>query len=71
MRVLGTREEDRQAWRDQVIGTTADDFIAFADRLDAVAKRGSTCVVASERALAEANQKLPDGSKLEVRQVLE
>merc|ERR1712127_855251 len=52
--MLGVTDEDRQVWRDQVLGTTAD-FVAFADRLDRVVDGGSVAVIASERAIAEAN----------------
>ena len=53
--MLGVTDEDRQVWRDQVLGTTAADFVAFADRLDRVVDGGSVAVIASERAIAEAN----------------
>ena len=51
--MLGVTEEDRQLWRDQVLSTTAADFVAFADRIDAVAQSGSVAVVGSEKAIAE------------------
>ena len=67
----GVGEADRQAWRTQVLGTTAADFAAFADRLDAVAQRGAVAVVGSERALAEANEARAPAERMRVRKVLE
>jgi len=68
--MLGITDDDRQAWRDQVLGTTAADFVAFADRLDRVVDGGSVAAVASERAIAEANDVLPEGRRLEARRIL-
>lgn len=68
--MLGVTDEDRQVWRDQVLGTTAADFVAFADRLDRVVDGGSVAVIASERAIAEANGVLPEGRRLEARRIL-
>lgn len=62
--LLGVTEEDRQQWRDQVLSTTAADFVAFADRIDTVAQQGSVAAVASERAIAEANEALPEAKRL-------
>ena len=68
--MLGVTEEDRQAWRDQVLSTTAADFVDFAERIDAVAKDGSVAAVASERAIAEANEALPENKRLVPRPAL-
>ena len=38
--LLGITEEERQRWRDEVLDTTPQDFRAFADALQAVAKHG-------------------------------
>ena len=57
--------------RDEILATTAADFVAFADRLDAVAQRGSVCVVGSQAALAAANEALPPAQTMAVRQALE
>lgn len=35
--LLGLGEEDRQAWRSEVLATTPEDFLAFADRLERLA----------------------------------
>lgn len=68
--MLGVTQEDRQIWRDQVLGTTAADFVAFADRLDTMVDGGSVAVVASERAIADANDVLPEDRRLEGRRIL-
>jgi len=54
----------------QVLATTPDDFKHFAERLAIAANEGSVAVMASEQALAEANEKLPEGQQLAVRSVL-
>ena len=68
--LLGVTEEERQTWRDEVLATTAADFVAFADRIDEVAARGSVAVVASESAIAEANVALPEAARLQAKAVL-
>jgi len=68
--LLGVTEEERQIWRDEVLATTAADFVAFADRIDEVAARGSVAVVASESAIAEANVALPEAARLQAKAVL-
>lgn len=56
--LTGMTDEIRQQRREQVLGTTAKDFEAFADRLDSVAKDGTIAVIGSKAALEEANKKL-------------
>jgi len=68
--MLGVTEEERQIWRDQVLGTTAADFVEFAERIEEVAKAGSVAAVASERAIAAANEELPEAKKLVPTQLL-
>jgi hypothetical protein len=68
--MLGVTLEDRQSWRDQVLGTTAADFVEFADRLDTLIGGGSVAAVASESAIADANRVLPEGRRLEARRIL-
>ena len=68
--MLGVTEEERQVWRDQVLGTTAADFVDFADRIDTVASEGSVAAVASERAIAEANEALEEAKRLVPRQAV-
>jgi len=68
--MLGVTLEDRQIWRDQVLGTTADDFVNFAERLDKLIDSGSVAVVASEGAITDANGMLPEGRRLDARRIL-
>ena len=51
--MLGITEESRQVWREQVLGTTAADFVNFAERIDQVAEIGSVAAVASEKVGAQ------------------
>jgi Zn-dependent M16 (insulinase) family peptidase len=53
--LVGYTDGQRQAIRDQVLGTTASDFSAFADPLDRLGETGLVVVVGSPEALAEAN----------------
>lgn len=68
--MLGVTREDRQLWRDQVLGTTAEDFVEFAERLDKLIDGGSVAAVASESAIADANGVLPEGRRLQSRRIL-
>lgn len=54
--LLGESDESRQQTRDEVLGTTAADFRAFADVLDAVAAQGRVVVLGAQEALAQANE---------------
>lgn len=54
--LLGETDESRQRARDQVLGTSAADFRAFADVLDAVAAQGRVVALGSQDALVAANQ---------------
>lgn len=54
--LAGITDEDRQAVRDQVLSTTADDFLAFADILSEVALKGHVTVMGSEDALRKARE---------------
>ncbi|RIK42776.1 MAG: peptidase M16, partial [Chloroflexi bacterium] len=54
--LLGESDESRQQTRDEVLGTTAADFRAFADVLDAVAAQGRVVVLGAHEALAQANE---------------
>lgn len=68
--MLGVTPENRQVWRDQVLGTTAKDFVEFADRLDTLVEGGSVAVVGSEKAIADANGLLPEGRRLDAKRIL-
>ena len=54
----------------EVLGTSAEDFVAFAERLDTLVEGGSVAAVASEAAINAANQVLPEGRRLEARRIL-
>jgi hypothetical protein len=64
-----TTEEQRQQIRDEVLGTTAKDFEAFAEIADEVAKHGRVVVVGSPAAIEKANAE-KGGDWLTVTKVL-
>ena len=66
--LLGITEGERQQWRDEVLGTTPADFLEFGERIEQVVKSGSVAAVASERAIAEANEALPEGKVKQLKQ---
>lgn len=66
--LLDESDERRQQTREQVLGTTAADFRAFADVLDAVAAQGRVVVLGAQEALAKANE--ARGDFLTLRRVL-
>ncbi len=61
-------DQERQLFRDQVLGTTAADFRALASALEQVNSNGLVVVMGSQEALDEANQTRPGW--LEPRRVL-
>jgi Zn-dependent M16 (insulinase) family peptidase len=63
--LLGETDESRQKTRDEVLGTTAADFRAFADVLDAVRREGSVVVLGAADALAKANAARGDFLKIQ------
>ncbi len=58
--LVGDSDERRQKFRDEVLGTSAEDLRTFADVLDAVAAHGRVVVLGSEEAIKSANEKLHD-----------
>lgn len=64
--LTNTTTEMRQKWRDEVLSTTKEDLIEFADKLRAVKTSGSTVVFGSQAALEGANEVLPGDSSLEI-----
>ena len=58
----------RQTWRDQVIGTTREDLIAFGQRLSAMASDPAAIKVAvgSQAAFEKAEQ---EGTRFDVQQL--
>jgi Zn-dependent M16 (insulinase) family peptidase len=53
--LIGYTQEMRQRQRDEVLGTTAADFKAFADTLETVNQKGLVAVVGSQEAITAAN----------------
>jgi len=52
--LLGESDEYRQKLRDEILGTTAEDFRSFAGTLEEVTKNGGLCAVGSKEALEAA-----------------
>jgi len=59
--LAGDTEEARQKLRDEVLGTTPQDFVRFADVLDDVRERGRVVVMGAPEALAQVNAALGEG----------
>ena len=59
-------DEARQRWRDEVLATSAADFKAFAQKLEAIKEEGSVVVFGSQTALEKANESLPQQRKLKI-----
>ena len=57
---------DRQQWRDDILATSATDFIDFGKRLSALNEKGSVVVFGSAQSLEAANSALGDKNKLSV-----
>jgi hypothetical protein len=66
--LAGDTEEERQRYRDQVLGTTAADFKSFVNVLRWVSDKGRVVVMGSPQAIQAANQER--GDWLQVTQVL-
>ena len=66
--LVGENQQARQQFRDELLGTTAQDIRAFADVLKCVQAQGSVVVMGSREALAEANA--ARGDWLQVIEVL-
>jgi hypothetical protein len=64
----GETDEDRQQLREEVLGTTAGQFVAFAEALDKVKEEGLVKVLGSENAIQGAQAERPGW--LEVLKVL-
>jgi Zn-dependent M16 (insulinase) family peptidase len=63
--LLGETDESRQQTRDEVLGTTAADFRALADVMDAVRRQGRVVVLGAGEALAKANSERGDFMKIQ------
>ena len=60
-------DESLEAYRDQVLGTTAADFHALAEVVERVAAEGDVVVLGSEEGLAKANE---EGVGLKITKVM-
>ena len=66
--LIGESDEARQQMRDQVLSTTAADFVALSDMLQILAEQGRVVVLGSQEAIDEANAER--GDWLEITRVL-
>ncbi len=57
--LAGDTDAGRQQIRDEILGTTAGDFRAFADALDLVRERGNVVVLGAQSTLEKVNQERP------------
>ncbi|RMG92320.1 MAG: peptidase M16 [Chloroflexi bacterium] len=62
--LIGSTDESRQKFRDEVLGTTAVHFREFADILDQVRQAGHIVVLGSADALTAANEQLQPPMKM-------
>ncbi len=67
--LAGDTDEARQQLRDEVLSTTPQDFVRFAEVLDDVRARGRVVVMGAPEALAQANATLGD-SWLRIEKVM-
>jgi hypothetical protein len=68
--LTGRTTEDRQRYRDEVLATSKEDFLEFAEKLKTVKDHGITAVFGSQAAFDTANEALPEGKKLDVQPYL-
>merc|ERR1711998_430561 len=62
--------EERQRWRNEVLGTTKEDLLEYAAKLRAVKDTGSTVVFGSQAALDAANEVLPKERTLTIESAI-
>jgi len=53
--LVGDTDEIRQRMREEILGTSPADFLAFADALEQVVDRGLVVVLGSQAAIEAAN----------------
>jgi Zn-dependent M16 (insulinase) family peptidase len=68
--ITGRTTEDRQRFRNEVLATSKEDFLEFAEKLKTVKDHGITAVFGSQAAFDAANEALPEGKKLDVQPYL-
>jgi Zn-dependent M16 (insulinase) family peptidase len=57
--LTGTTDEVRQQRRDEILGTSQEDFVALADALDVLKDKGHVVVLGGETAIKAANDQRP------------
>jgi hypothetical protein len=67
--LAGDTDQDRQRWREQILGTTRSDFHAFGETLAGLAEKGLVVVLGSLEAIERANAERGDGW-LDVKKIL-
>lgn len=67
--LTGVTDTVRQQIRNEVLETTAEDFVSFADHLEAVKEKGLVIVVGSSEAINKANSEM-GGDWLKIQKVL-
>lgn len=67
-RLSGDTDADRQVWRDQTLGATAEDFRHFGGMLEKLNKHGDVVVLGSADSIGKANQEQREF--LDVKKVL-
>jgi hypothetical protein len=67
--LAGDTDQDRQHWREQILGATQADFHAFGETLARLAETGLVVVLGSQEAIDRANAERGDGW-LEVNKIL-
>ena len=68
--LTGVSTEERQRWRNEVLGTTKEDLLEYAAKLRAVKDTGSTVVFGSQAALDAANEVLPKERTLTIESAI-
>lgn len=66
--LAGDTEESRQVWREQILGTTLQDFQSFGEVLRAVGEEGAVVVMGAAETLAQVNAQR--GSWLRIQKIL-
>jgi hypothetical protein len=67
--LAGDSDQDRQRWREQILGASADDFHAFGEALDPLNEQGRVVVLGSQEAIERANADR-GGVWLNIRKIL-
>ena len=66
--LVGETLHSRQKYRDEILGTSKDDFIQFAKKLENVSKEGTVAVIGSQASLEEANTQMAEKNKTDIEE---